>query len=747
MELATAYVVEAFRSLGCPLSSMSPGESLSLRPVSHLPRHGKVMKQMYKLLQDAGLTSLDNLGEYRRTAKPVGSTSSAELLDAIIQDFPQHRLEHRLLSITGSKLAPCLSGELDALDLIFGDRAAKDLVSEVYLKAPVFVTGTKLLCNFLLSSLGERTQPVKILEIGAGTGGTTADVVHCLTSNNIPFEYSFTDLSPSLIAAARKKFKWCPNMEFFVLDIEQEPALANQYDLVISTNCIHATSNLTTTTRNIHKLLKEGGVLCLVELTRNLPWFDLVFGLLEGWWLFNDGREHALAHELFWEDSLRQAGFSYVNWTTGETKESEQLRLIISAKMAHQDGLLTRETGSKQRTGEKIGTVISPQALSVYPASERLEGNGLSGSVVLLTGGTGNLGSHILHQLVNRVDVRRVICLNRLTTSKDPIERQRRTLRDKGIELSERQWEKIEVLEAKANNTALGLHPEQYQRLRDQVTHIVHNAWPMSFKRSLHTFEPQFQTLHNLLDLCRESKHNARLLFISSIGVIGRHPNTFANKPVPEDPVRDIQSSLGFGYSHAKYHCEQIIHRALEQDSSLQASYVRVGQMTGSQHFGLWNTEEHVPALLRTSQTIGALPRLDGLASWLPLDIAAATVSELLLNTAPLRTVYHIENPVRQPWSELLASLSAHLGLPIIPYKEWLNRMETNRDGVTGSLNPAMNLREFFVEDFLHMSCGSVVMSTTQTTSVSAALRSAKPVSPGTLALYIEQWRRAGFLD
>ena len=135
------------------------------------------------------------------------------------------------------------------------------------------------------------------------------------------------------------------------------------------------------------------------------------------------------------------------------------------------------------------------------------------------------------------------------------------------------------------------------------------------------------------------------------------------------------------------------------------------------------------------------------LASWLPLDIAAATVSELLLDTTHLQPVYHIENPARQPWCELLGHFSGLLRLPIIPYKEWLSRMEVNVDSVPGSLNPARNLKEFFENDFLHMSCGSVVMSTIKTMSVSAALRSAKPVSQETLLLYVEQWRMAGFLD
>lgn len=117
------------------------------------------------------------------------------------------------------------------------------------------------------------------------------------------------------------------------------------------------------------------------------------------------------------------------------------------------------------------------------------------------------------------------------------------------------------------------------------------------------------------------------------------------------------------------------------------------------------------------------------------------------MDTTHLQTVYHVENPVPQPWCDILAHLSAYLELPIIPYKEWLGRMETNEDGVTGSLNPAKNLKEFFENDFLHMSCGSVVMSTTKTTSVSAALRSARPVSPETLLRYVKQWRMTGFLD
>jgi len=82
---------------------------------------------------------------------------------------------------------------------------------------------------------------------------------------------------------------------------------------------------------NIKKCLQPNGILCLVELTRNLFWFDLVFGLLEGWWLFNDDRKHVLADEHRWNRDLKNAGFQWIDWSVGQSKESDILRVITAS--------------------------------------------------------------------------------------------------------------------------------------------------------------------------------------------------------------------------------------------------------------------------------------------------------------------------------------------------------------------------------------------------------------------------------
>ncbi|KAL5361507.1 hypothetical protein BJX96DRAFT_185313 [Aspergillus floccosus] len=328
-ELVCAYVTEAFIALGLDLRSIPSGSPVP--PIQHIPRHAKVMKQYYKVLEDSGLIAITDNGPIR-TAKPVSAVKSQDLYQMIYSAFPQHRGEHKLLNSTGSKLASCLKGETDPLQILFGSKASKDLMEDVYTNSPMFATGTRILGDFFVKTFAKYKGPEKlrILELGAGTGGTTKYIVEKLLEHNIPFTYTFTDLSPSLVALAKRKFSRYGCLEFLVLDIEKPPPehLMNSYHAILSSNCVHATKNLLNSTTNTRQLLREDGFLCLLELTRNLFWLDCVFGLLEGWWLFEDGRKHVLADEYLWKETLLQARFRHVDWSDDDTQESDQFRVI-----------------------------------------------------------------------------------------------------------------------------------------------------------------------------------------------------------------------------------------------------------------------------------------------------------------------------------------------------------------------------------------------------------------------------------
>ncbi|KAL9602709.1 MAG: hypothetical protein Q9219_001699 [cf. Caloplaca sp. 3 TL-2023] len=342
-ELVEKYVIEAFKILDCDLNLMKLGEKLCLTECD--PKHGKLIWQLFKILEDGGFVEKKGQNGFFRTTKPVPLMTTGVLYGVMVDKFPKHSSETKLLHSTASQLADCLTGAVDPLALMFGDAGARALMEDVYTNAPMFRTGTLLLAQYLTSVLKNfvHDREIRILELGAGTGGTTKYLVEQLANlgSEHKFSYTFTDLSPSLVAAARRKFAKWSFMEYKVLDVEQEPGadLSQAYDIIISINCIHATKDLVSSLANIRKMLRLNGIIGLVELTRNLFWFDLVFGLLEGWWLFKDGREHALADEWRWKQALHAAGFQWIEWSGDETKESDVLRVITASPCRVVDSL------------------------------------------------------------------------------------------------------------------------------------------------------------------------------------------------------------------------------------------------------------------------------------------------------------------------------------------------------------------------------------------------------------------------
>jgi hypothetical protein len=145
-------------------------------------------------------------------------------------------------------------------------------------------------------------------------------------------------------------------MRYATLDVEKSPPpeFKARYHAIISANCIHATRNATLTLANLRSMLLADGVMALVEFTNGLYWFDLVYGLLDGWWLFTDGRRHALAGISFWEGSLVAAGYKHVKWTDGDTPESRMLRLICGFKS---DADSVQNSRLSKRAGVALETV------------------------------------------------------------------------------------------------------------------------------------------------------------------------------------------------------------------------------------------------------------------------------------------------------------------------------------------------------------------------------------------------------
>lgn len=106
-------------------------------------------------------------------------------------------------------------------------------------------------------------------------------------------------------------------------DIKEQDFEEGSFDLIIAGNVIHATAHLETTLKNVRKLLRPGGYLCLLEVTNNKP-LRIGFGFcgLPGWWAGrDDGRVYSpLVGQKNWDTVLRSSGFSGIDTATPEEK-------------------------------------------------------------------------------------------------------------------------------------------------------------------------------------------------------------------------------------------------------------------------------------------------------------------------------------------------------------------------------------------------------------------------------------------
>ncbi|KAL4756865.1 S-adenosyl-L-methionine-dependent methyltransferase [Aspergillus foveolatus] len=334
-QLVLAYINESFFRLGVSLDELPPGTAV-MCPDNVLAKHRRVFNgAIFQILEDGGIVNRQG-NEYVRTSATTGKQPSQIIFDNLVHHHPLYANMHRLLNLTGSQFAECITGAVDPIKLLFGKN--KDLLQDFYTNAPMSVAASKYLAAFLkciFSDIVKRDGGcIEILEVGAGLGGTTKFMVEMLVNAKIPFKYTFTDISSSFFAAAKNRYRHLPAgcMEYVVLDIEQTPpeTLQRRFHSVISTNCIHATKSLQVSCTNIRKLLRPGGFCALIEFTTRLYWLDLVFGLLDGWWLFEDGRKHCTADEAFWRASLEASGFSDVLWTEARRNEKLNPQLLVA---------------------------------------------------------------------------------------------------------------------------------------------------------------------------------------------------------------------------------------------------------------------------------------------------------------------------------------------------------------------------------------------------------------------------------
>ncbi|GLI81248.1 mycolipanoate synthase [Penicillium ochrochloron] len=232
------------------------------------------------------------------------------------------------------QLVNIFEGKTDFLDLVINDGT----LSNVYNWANDMWDVSEF-----FQLLGHMQPQMKVLEIGAGTGGLTAKVLEHLRSSygeRLYLQYTFTDLSSGFFPAANKRFAEYQAIEYKVLDISRNPLeqgfQREEYDLIIASNVLHATPILHDTLVNVRTLLKPQGRLFLQELSPVGNSMGYIMGIFSGWWLGaadgRDGKPFISPKE--WDTRLRSAGFNGCETVKFDNEKPYHLNANIVARPA-----------------------------------------------------------------------------------------------------------------------------------------------------------------------------------------------------------------------------------------------------------------------------------------------------------------------------------------------------------------------------------------------------------------------------
>ena len=204
--------------------------------------------------------------------------------------------------------------------------------------------------------LAHKNPHLKVLEIGAGTGGATLPIIEAIGGGDAGLprltKWHFTDISSSFFDAAKEKLeRWSHLVSYAKLDIETDPEKQGfeigSYDVVVAANVLHATKSMHQTLVNVRKLLKHGGRLVLIELTRERMTTSTIFGTLSGWWAgVEDGRQKGpTLTEEEWDGKLQQAGFSGLDAAVWDslTEPEHQGSMMVSHVI--DNGLVAKNPG------------------------------------------------------------------------------------------------------------------------------------------------------------------------------------------------------------------------------------------------------------------------------------------------------------------------------------------------------------------------------------------------------------------
>ncbi|KFF06343.1 SDR family NAD(P)-dependent oxidoreductase [Flavobacterium reichenbachii] len=327
------------------------------------PKYRRLLTELLRELcaENYILIANDEITITEKAQQEINLFNFDKALSTFVINNSQYNSYANLLKICMASFNEILLGFKNATDIIF-PFGSMELVSDVYNSGDQSDYFNQILSESVTDGIGKlkTSHKIRILEIGAGTGGTSQFMFEKLKSCQQQIEYVYTDVSQSFLLHAEQNFKGdAPYLKTQIFNIEKSPEQQGfelgSFDVVIGSNVVHATKNIASTLKNIKQVLKKDGVLILNELAKTELFSTLTFGLLDGWWNYNDDEirlegSPGLSSEN-WKTVFKELGFNKIQSNSCTAHLPQQIITCVS------DGNITFDLNIVDKTLPQLSKV------------------------------------------------------------------------------------------------------------------------------------------------------------------------------------------------------------------------------------------------------------------------------------------------------------------------------------------------------------------------------------------------------
>jgi thioester reductase-like protein len=287
---------------------------------------------------------------------------------------------------------------------------------------------------------------------------------------------------------------------------------------------------------------------------------------------------------------------------------------------------------------------------------------------VLLTGGTGFLGTFLLRELLTQTGAR-VCCLVRAASAAAGHARLVEKLKDIGA-WDQRFAARIEAIPGDLGVPRFGLEAAEFAALGARLHAIYHNGASVDFVSSYPGLKAA--NVDATLECLRLAAAGVLkpVHFTSTLAVFNS-PDRIGMPSIGEGDHLDDPDGLRGGYAQSKWAAESLLTQAAAR--GMPVGIYRAGFIGGDTRTGYWNKEDFLCRMIRGSIQLGLYPDIAMDLPFVPVDAAARSIVALSRQPASGADIFHLMAAEPLSFSRLMAeTLRAGYKLAPVPYERWL---------------------------------------------------------------------------